>query len=128
VYFNNQNRDWYFSDVCGGKDQILFLDPDNGFEPECECQAKHVRYSEIDRLLRAISPSSAVTVFQHHRRKRFCDDFARIRTRLLNGHSAAVYWGSALMFVTVSSSGSTIERVREANRDYAARRPVTVLA
>ena len=43
-----------------------------------------------------------VVVFQHHRRKKFADDFARIRERLLSGYSSAIYW-QTLMLVCLSS-------------------------
>ena len=72
-------------------------------------------------------PSDAVVVvFQHHRRKKFSDDFARIRERLLSGYSSAVYW-QALMFVCLSSSPEGIARVREVNREYARQHPARVL-
>lgn len=124
---NDSNRDLYFSGIETGPDQVLFLDPDNGFEPERSFSEKHVRYSDVDRILKTISPRSVVTVFQHHRRKQFSEDFARIRERLLSGYSTAIHWHS-LMFVELSSSSETIRRVREINRDYARHRPVSVLA
>jgi hypothetical protein len=124
---NSSNRDSYFSAVETASDQLLFLDPDNGFEPERSFSEKHVCYSEIDRIIKAMSPGSLVTVFQHHRRKNFPEDFARIRERLHSGHSSAIYWHS-LMFVSVSSSPETIYRVCVSNREYARHRLVEVLA
>ena len=120
------NRKSYFAAIRNSLDQVLFLDPDNGFEPERKSNVKHVLYSDIATIIKQISPDSVVTVFQHHRRKAFPDDFARIRQRLQSGFSTAIYWHS-LMFVNVSSSPETIERVREANREYASRRPVQVM-
>lgn len=117
----------FFSGIETGSDEVIFLDPDNGFEPERSSSDKHVRYRDLDRLLQAVSPGSVVTVFQHHRRKKFPEDFVRIRERTLSGHSCAIYWQS-LMFVCLSSSSETIERVSEINLSYAQHRPVKVLA
>jgi hypothetical protein len=123
----NINRDTYFSDLTNGPDQILFLDPDNGFEPELRFNEKHVLYSEVEEILKRISPASVVTVFQHHRYKKFPEDLARIRQRLHSGESTAIYWHS-LMFVSISSSTESICRAREINREYAKYRPVKVIS
>ncbi len=123
---NGGNRESYFSGIESGPDQVLFLDPDNGFEPERSFSVKHVLYSDVDRIIKTISPGSVLTVFQHHRRKKFPDDFARIRERLQSGYSAAIFWHS-LMFVSVSSSPVTINRVCELNREYSKYRPVEFL-
>lgn len=125
---NRGNRNSYFSGVESGPDQVPFLDPDNGLEPERSFSEKHVLYSEVDRIIRTMSPGSVVTVFQHFRRKQFHDDFARIRERLQSGYSAAIYWRSLLMFVSVSSSPAIINLVCEVNREYATSRPVEPLA
>lgn len=116
----------FFSGIETGSDEVIFLDPDNGFEPERSTSNKHVRYRDLDGLLKSLTPGSVVTVFQHHRRKKFPDDFARIRERTLSGHACAVYWQS-LMFVCLSSSSETISRVSEINLRYAQHRPVKVL-
>jgi hypothetical protein len=124
---NGTNRFTFFSGNDASSDQVLFLDPDNGFEPERSCSDKHLRYSDLDRLIRAISPGTVVSVFQHHRRKKFPEDFARIRERLISGYSTAIYWDS-LMFVGISLSPETIHRVGEINREYAKQRPVKVIS
>lgn len=123
----NANRDTYFSGIEAKCDQVVFLDPDNGFEPEKSFTGKHVRYAEVERVLKMVSPSSVITVFQHHRRRKFPDDFARIRQRLHSGSAVAIYWHS-LMFVSISSSPEAIRRVDKINCDYARLRPVDVLA
>lgn len=120
------DRDSYFSGFQPEIDHVLLVDPDNGFEPEHSSTEKHVRYADIDRMIKSISPGSVVSVFQHHRRKKFPEDFARIRDRLQSGFSTAIYWHS-LMFVSVSSSSETINRVCKINREYAKQRPVKVL-
>ncbi|MFH1723192.1 MAG: hypothetical protein ABII00_01080 [Elusimicrobiota bacterium] len=126
-FFADHSRVSYFPKVRREPDRVLLLDPDNGFEPEASCCERHVRYGEVDDLLRMISPGSIISVFQHHRRKRFADDFARIRRRLKSGYSTAIYW-NALMFVIVASSKEVIGRVLRANRGYAKHKPVTILA
>ncbi len=125
-YFDNTRRNSYFLALGGSADKVLFLDPDNGFEPERSYCEKHVLYSELDALIKTISRRSVITVFQHHRRKNFPDDFARIRERLHRGYSAAIFWHS-LMFVSVSQSHSIIERICEINSDYAKGHPVEAL-
>ena len=126
-HFVGGNRESYFAGIDGNADQVVLLDPDNGLEPEHRFSEKHVLYSDIERIVKTISPLSVVTVFQHFRRKNFPDDFARIRERLHSGYSAAVFWHS-LMFVCVSPSPETIRRVCSANREYASHRPVEILA
>lgn len=121
------SRGTYFSDLTNGSDQVIFLDPDNGFEPERSFNEKHVRYSEVEEILKRVSPASVITVFQHHRRQNFPDDLARIRQRLYSGNSTAIYWHS-LMFVSISSSTDRISRVGEVNREYARNRPVQLIA
>jgi hypothetical protein len=106
---------------------VIFLDPDNGFEPERSSSERHVRYADLDRLIKAMPPETVVTVFQHHRRKKFSEDFARIRERLIGGYSCAIYWQS-LMFVCLSRSEKVIARVGAINLEYAQHRPTNILA
>lgn len=126
-YFGQNNRDTYLSSIELKNGQVLFFDPDNGFEPERNFSEKHLRYMELEKIVSGAPARSVITVFQHHRRRKFPDDFSRISERLLVGHSTAIYWHS-LMFVCVSSSPETISQVREINRDYAKNRPVKILA
>lgn len=123
---NGNSHHSFFAGIRTRKDQVIFLDPNNGFEPERSSSEKHVRYADLDRLIRSVSPETVVTVFQHHRRKKFPDDFARIRERLLSGYSTAIYW-HALMFVCVSLSAETIRRVSKINREYEKYHPVKVI-
>lgn len=116
----------FFKGCSVSGDEVFFLDPDNGFEPERSSSDRHVRYADLERLMRASAPEAVVTIFQHHRRKKFPEDFARIRERLVSGHSCALYWHS-LMFVCVSNSAQAIARVRDINRSYASGRPVSAL-
>lgn len=123
---NCTGRDGHTADTEPNSDKVLFIDPDNGFEPERKPTDKHVRYTDIDRIIQSVSPGSVVTVFQHHRRRKFPEDYARISERLLSGYSTAIYWHS-LMFVCMSSSSETIQRVCNINREYAKQRPVKTL-
>lgn len=117
----------FFSGIETSASEVIFLDPDKGFEPERSSSVSHVRYSDLDRLIRAMPPETLVTVFQHHRRKKFPQDFARIRERLITGRSCAIYWQS-LMFVCLSRSENVIARVGAINQEYAQHRPVNILA
>ncbi len=125
-YFTDHERRAYFSSLSCDSGQVLFLDPDNGFEPERSCNEKHVRYQDVHETLDRISEHSVITVFQHHRRKKFVDDFLRIRERLRYGYSTAIFWQS-LMFVNISKSKPMIEIVRESNSNYSKIRPVSVI-
>ena len=126
--FSHDNRNAYFKGLPhAGVDQVLLLDPDNGFEPASRASEKHVLYSDVDGILDAVSPGSVVSVFQTQRRFRtFPDVFGEIRSRLRRGHATAVHWHS-LMFVAVSLSSEAIGRVREVNRGYAGARGVVAL-
>lgn len=121
------NRSEYFSRISNLGDQVLFIDPDNGFEPEKSISEKHVGYDDITNVLSQISESSVVSVFQHHRRKTFPDDFERIKDRLhITDHCTAIYW-SSLMFVAISKSESAIQKVVAANKKYAITNAVHVI-
>jgi len=104
----------------------LFLDPDNGFEPEHSNSEKHVLYSDIDTILKQISHESVISVFQHFRRLPFEKDFARIKDRLASVYVAAVSWQS-LMFVSIAKTKQTIEKVIAANYQYTQMCPVKVM-
>ena len=125
-HLSQENRGRYFSGIKYQPKQVLFLDPDNGFEPEREYSEKHVRYSEIETILNHAPSEFVVSVFQHFRRINFVEDFSRIRERLGARSLTGVYWHS-LMFVALSSSSETISRVREINLEYSKIRPVKII-
>jgi hypothetical protein len=127
-FFSHQSRTRYFDRLpCDGQSEVVFLDPDNGFEPPKHPNAKHVLYADIDHILAKRSAESVVSVFHHFRRKRFVEDLADIRVGLGAWSTTAIYWRD-LMFVAVSSSEVTIARVREINHGYAARRAVCTIS
>lgn len=107
---NNQNRSEYFSDINGVTNQVLFLDPDNGIEPLKSINEKHVGYNDLSHIFGQVSENSVVSVFQHHRRKSFPADFARVKERLLSGYATAIYWHS-LMFVAIAKRERVIKRL-----------------
>jgi hypothetical protein len=115
--FTKAVRQDYFSGFKPEMNQVVFLDPDNGFQPERAFTKKHVGYSDVTQILTQISGESVVSIFQHFRRKSFPDDFARIRQRIETGYSTAIYWHS-LMFVAIGKSKQAIQRVAEINRLY----------
>jgi hypothetical protein len=122
----NKNRREYFSDITRENKQVFFLDPDNGFQPEKKYSTKHVLYSDIESILQQISEQSVISVFQYFRRISFVTDFARIRKRLIRGNATAIYWHS-LMFVAISKSTETIDKVRAVNQVYSQVRPVNII-
>lgn len=126
IHFNSSNRNEYFSGFNNSEDQLVFLDPDNGFEPEKSCNEKHVRYADLSRVLDQISDESLVSIFQHFRRISFPADFSRIRERIEWGYTSVIYWHS-LMFVAVSNSEKAISRVKSANEKYAKINPVKII-
>jgi len=123
----NKNRKTYFSGLSHKQDQLLFLDPDIGFEPEKSFSEKHILYSDLSYILEQISESSVVSVFQNNRHEAFTKTFAQIKEHLKNSHATAIYWGS-LMFVAISKSEGTIKRVSDANKKYSKDNPVEVIA
>ncbi len=125
-HFTHQNRREYFGAVPCDAGKLLFLDPDNGFEPEKSCGEKHVSYKDIHNLLCQLPNEAVISVFHHFRRIRFTTDFERIKERLGDCHATAIYWHS-LMFVAVSKSKEVISIVKEANRCYSENYPVKVI-
>jgi hypothetical protein len=117
VFFTNENRVEYFSGFSAEEDQVILLDPDNGFEPKKSLSRKHVSYIDINDILDQISKNSVISVFQHFRRIPFKKDFAGIRERLKYFYSTAIY-GHSLMFVAISKSKQSINRVGELNAHY----------
>lgn len=125
--FTNRGRRNYFKGLPASPRNLVFVDPDNGFEPE-NITKQHICYSDMAELLKQCTNDSVVSVFQHFRRTPFRDDFAQIREQLDGVPTTAVYWDGRLMFVTVGKSADVISSVAGANRRYAESRPVRVIA
>lgn len=129
THLTNLNRKIYFSGLSEKQNQLLFLDPDIGFEPENSFSEKHVLYSDIKAILEQISEDSVISIFQHSRRYvKFAKVFARIKERLLPSNATAIYWKNFLMFVCLSKSKRAIEKVIDANKRYAKSNPVKIIA
>jgi len=126
TYITAINRRQYFSDPSTETRQVVFLDPDNGFEPEKSNNEKHVLFSDVTSLLERTSPETVISIFQHFRRISFDKDFARIKERLPNAYATAIYWHS-LMFVTVTKTKEIIDRVSFLNHQYSQSYPVKIL-
>ena len=129
-YISETDRNLFCYGISNHCDQVVFLDPDNGLEPERKYNKKHVRYSEISAMLDQISRNSVISVFQHFRRIKFKDDFARIKERLLavipSAHLAGIFWHQ-LMFVVIGKSERTMGNIRQLNKAYAETYPVEII-
>jgi hypothetical protein len=125
-----KNRKEYYLELTNNIVQFVFLDPDNGFEPEKRYNEKHVRYSELSEILGQLSENSVISVFQHFRRIKFTDDFTRIKEKILSvmpsAHVTAIYWHQ-LMFVLIGKSENIIQKVRHLNREYSLMYPVEII-
>ena len=117
AFITNKNRAEYFSGLTAENKQVLFLDPDNGFEPEKSRNEKHVLYGDIQTILEHVSEEAVLSVFQNFRRISFDKDFARIRERLISGHATAIYW-NFLRFVVIGRARETIKKVIDVNCRY----------
>lgn len=126
THLTNGNRREYFTGIQGEKKQVVFLDPDNGFEPEKSSNKQHALYKDVNSVLDQISDEAVISVFQHFRRIRFDDDFTRIKERIHSGHATAIYW-HFLMFVAISKSIDAIKNVLAINRQYRQDHPVRIL-
>lgn len=127
ILFNDYNRSEYFSGFNSLEDQLVFLDPDIGIEPEGSCCKEHVAYKDLSHLLDQLSSESVISVFQHYRRKPFRKDFSEIRERIEKGYTAAIFWQSQIMFVAVSKSKRALEQVVSANENYSKSKPVQAI-
>ncbi len=121
------NRGEYFSGLNAENKQVLFLDQDNGFEPDKSNNEKHILYSDVDIILKQVAEDAVVSVFHHFRRIPFDKDFACIRERLLSGYATAIHWQPRLMFVIISRSKETLCKVVSINHQYSRCYPVKVL-
>ncbi len=123
LFTNNiNNRNVYFSNIRKDDRQVLFLDPDNGFEPKCNHSNKHILYSDIINILEQVSEEIVLSVFQYFRRIPFSDDFNDIERRIKKQskykiHATAIYTHS-VMFVVASKSKDIIDKVRAINEKY----------
>lgn len=122
--FYHSARDSYFSGIARGKKQILFLDPDIGFQPSKTINEKHVKYSDMQTVWQQTSENTIISVFQHARRmyhpfdKHYEEIKDGLRSHLDSFHSTAIFWCNSLMFFVASKSHARIGEARAANRKY----------
>lgn len=126
----HKNREAYYKNISDVGDQVIFLDPDNGFEPEKSCTEKHVKYEEINPILNQISDNSVISVFHHFRRITFIDDFKKIKENILIAsplaHVNAIFWHQ-LMFILISKTEKTNKKIRLTNKHYSKSNPVSII-
>ncbi len=125
--FYHSARDRYFSDIKSEQKQILFLDPDSGFQPALFIHSGHVKYTDLETIWPQVPEDAVVVVFQHAKRTKgrsFPERYEGIRGRLCRLlsldplYSTALYWPDRLMFVAIGKSRAQIEKVRDANHEY----------
>ena len=130
---SDEQRAEYFSGLPQDTAQVVFLDPDVGFEPpqEKSVNKKHVKFSDVRRILGDISQDSLVVAFQHAKHAGakgkgkylhlpFSEHYDEIRERLPLGDShfaTAIFWCNEVMFVILGESAQ-IEKVRRINLAY----------
>lgn len=123
--FSHASRGKYFTCIVGATDQVVFVDPDTGFEPKWPNDT-HVAYSDVEAILDQITRNSVVSVYQHQRQgEAYATTLEGIRYRLPAVRCAAIY-GHQVMFISISRSRSVIESVASANKAYAAARKLNV--
>ena len=121
-YFAVASRWGYFEGFCGGRSQVVFVDPDIGFEPpKSSYDERHVQFCEINRIVEQVSKESVVSIFQFSRRGQKKEEFKKrhesIRERLC-GFTTAIYWDVKVMFVLLSQSQELIRRIYNINHCY----------
>ena len=115
----------YFDGIPSDRPQVIFLDPDTGFEPQTATDA-HIKHKEVQRVLEYSHSDSVVVVYQDLIRKSPETFAEKIQRQFPSGHTAAIYWsGRAMLFAF--GKPERIDKVRELNRAYQNRRPVRAL-
>ena len=62
---SNKNREVYFTDIPPNllQNTLVFIDPDTGMAPS-KAEEKHLKYKELDKLLRKASKDTIFMIFQ----------------------------------------------------------------
>lgn len=100
----------YWRDLMSRKfgNDLVFLDPDNGFESASTAGRQHVRFGEVDSLLRSLPPTSALCVFQYRPQGQSWETvFGRIESGLPSETSAHAIHDGQLAFVFLSHAKSS---------------------
>ena len=120
--FTDRGREEYFLNLPKHQKQVVFVDPDTGFEPK-SCKVSHVKYSEIDKILKQLE-DPIVVVFQNSKREvgGFQTHFKEIEKELnslsICNKATAIYWSNKVMFVAITQDESQLEKIKEANTVY----------
>ncbi len=113
-------RSSYWTGLALPGNEIIFLDPDNGFETATRKGRKWVRVSEIQTILASAPPSTAVVVYQHRPLFRRWDDvFPLLISGLTQTAQISVVYEASLAFIILAQSADARSRVFEAAARYA---------
>ncbi len=131
-FFDDRDREQYFGKFApDGGDELVFIDPNTGFERVAGTTCSHVRYDDIARVMSGVSEDSLVSVCQHSAYRSFDEHYRAIKKNLPL-YSTALYWNGAgrggMMFVV---AGRSLRRIAEAakwNRQYGRSRPAVTIA
>ena len=123
-------RHEYFSGFSKDKPQVVFVDPDTGFEPS-SAKNSHVKHSEVEQILKQIHDSSVVVVFQDLGRKSQRECFDKNKAKISSGcNTTAIYWSNRVMFFIIGAPNQ-IAKIRGINANYKGKgkgfRPVKLL-
>lgn len=117
VTFTDGSRADYFSGIGAGSDQLLFVDPCTGFEPNGRT-VKHVAFDDVHALLEQVTPGSVVTVYQHQQQRvPFAQTFDRIRRRFPD-HNISEPTAYPVMFVSITATQAVDKLVRDIAAKY----------
>jgi hypothetical protein len=106
------------------EDTLVFLDPDNGFEPAASRSNKHVLHEEVQMLVNGLGPRSSLVVYQHHPHQAWSDIFVGLQRSLHYAPYALAAHTSRLAFVILSGSREEYDRVQAAVTSYASDHPM----
>jgi len=119
-YFSNQNRTKYLKGIKNEiGNQILFFDPDNGFQAKNTSSNKHLQFTDVLYISEKIKENDIIVVFHHFRRLSFNKDFEYINKHLpsnlfING----IYWNGKVMFIAICKNRNLNNKINEINNLY----------
>lgn len=131
-FYEDRDREKYFAKLAPGDgDELVFIDPNTGFEKVGGATASHVHYGDIENVMSRLSENSLISVYQRSAYRPFGEHFRAIQENL-SLHSTALYWNGAgrggLMFVVAGRSAQRIAEVAEWNREYVRAHPAVIIA
>jgi hypothetical protein len=106
-------------------DNLIFLDPDNGFETKTRNAAKWVRHREVRELLSHVPSAGGVAIYQHRPQRRpWTEVFEALSGQLdYTSYAAAVYEAN-LSFVVLTKTNEAHGRLDDALRSYVGGHPM----